>query len=121
MIVVDYSIWIDHIHRPNPHLGELLLRDDATMHPHVLGEICLGSIRNREVVIDRLLMLPVPNVAKEGHLLHMIETEGLSCTGIGYTDAHLLASALLSPDGKLWTKNKALFTQAQRLGVDYNP
>lgn len=119
MIVVDASIWIDHIHQSEPHLGALLLRDQALMHPHALGEIALGSIRNRDLVLARFLRLPVPNVAKEGHLLTLIETEGLAATGIGYTDAHLLASALLTPGGKLWTRDKKLLAQAERLGIAY--
>jgi predicted nucleic acid-binding protein len=121
MIVVDSSIWIDHIHHGEAHLGSLLLRDHALMHPHVLGEIALGNIRNREQVIDRFLLLPVPNVAKEGHMLTLIESDDLIATGIGYTDAHLLASALLTPGGKLWTRDKKLHVQAERLGVAYQP
>jgi predicted nucleic acid-binding protein len=121
MIVVDSSIWIDHIHHGEPHLGALLLRDHALMHPHALGEIALGSIRNRDQVIARFLRLPVPNVAKEGHMLTLIESDDLIATGIGYTDAHLLASALLTPGGKLWTRDKKLLAQAERLGVAYQP
>jgi predicted nucleic acid-binding protein len=121
MIVVDSSIWIDHIHHGDPHLGSLLMRDHALMHPHALGEIALGNIRNRIQVMKRFLLLPVPNVAKEGHLLSLIENEALVATGIGYTDAHLLASALLTPGGKLWTRDRKLKVQAQRLGVAYEP
>lgn len=120
MIVVDSSIWIDHIHHVEPHLGALLLRDHALMHPHALGEIALGSIRNREQVIRRFLRLPVPYVTKDGHVLSLIEDEGLVATGIGYTDAHLLASALLTPGGKLWTRDRRLEKQAERLGVAYS-
>jgi predicted nucleic acid-binding protein len=121
MIVVDSSIWIDHIHHGEPHLGSLLLRDHALMHPHALGEIALGNIRNREQVIDRFLLIPVPYVAKEGHMLTLIESDDLIATGIGYTDAHLLASALLTPGGKLWTRDKKLRLQAERLGIAYTP
>ena len=120
MIVVDSSIWIDHFHAGIPRLGELLLREQALMHPHVLGEIWLGSIRSRDSVLERLLQLPVPYVAKEGHVLQLIDAEkALFATGIGYTDAHLLASALLTPGGKLWTRDNKLHAQAQRLGVAY--
>jgi predicted nucleic acid-binding protein len=121
MIVVDSSIWIDHIHHGEPHLGSLLMRDHALMHPHGLGEIALGNIRNRDQLLKRFLLLPVPNVAKEGHMLSLIENDDLVATGIGYTDAHLLASALLTPGGKLWTRDKKLHAQAERLGVAYQP
>ena len=120
MIVVDSSIWIDHIHAGVPHLSEHLMREHALMHPHVLGEIALGSIRDRDEVLARFLRLPVPYVAKEGHVLHLIDAEELAATGIGYTDAHLLASALLTRDGQLWTRDKRLHAQAKRLGVAYD-
>jgi predicted nucleic acid-binding protein len=119
MIVVDSSIWIDHFHVGVPHLGELLLREHALMHPHVLGEISLGSIRKRDEVMARFLILPVPNVAREGHLLTLIKQENLWSTGIGYSDAHILASALLTPGGQLWTRDKRLQIQAERLDVAY--
>ena len=121
MIVVDTSIWIDHIHSGEPSLNSLLMRDHALMHPHALGEIALGSIRNREQVLARFLLLPVPMMAKEGHILSLIEDEKLVATGIGYTDAHLLASALITPGGKLWTRDKHLHAQAERLAVAYQP
>ena len=119
MIVVDSSIWIDHIHAGEPRLDALLFREQALMHPHALGEIALGSIKNRDIVIARFALLPVPNVAREGQILYMIEEHRLAATGIGYTDAHLLASAMLTPSGLLWTRDKRLRTQAERLGVAY--
>ena len=122
MIVVDANVWIDHLRgRIDPALDELILNDEAAMHPHVLGEIALGSFGDRARVLNRLERLPVPNVAREAHVRFMIDEFGLSGTGIGYTDAHLLASARISPDGFLWTRDKRLYTQAVRLGVDYAP
>jgi len=119
MIVVDSSIWIDHIHSGEPSLAALLLREHALMHPHVLGEIALGSIGKREHVLGRFMLLPVPHVAKDGHVLHLIDHWKLQASGIGYTDAHLLASALLTSGGLLWTRDKRLLVQAERLGIAY--
>lgn len=119
MVVVDSSIWIDHMHIGVPQLGSLLMREHALMHPHALGEIALGSIRNREQVFARFMLLPVPNVASEGHVLFLIEDENLIASGIGYTDAHLLTSTLITPGGKLWTRDKRLHAQAERLGIAY--
>ena len=122
MIVVDANIWIDHLRgHIDPELDELVLNDEAAMHPHVLGEIALGSFRDRARILMRLERLPVPNVAREGHVLYMIDEHQLWATGIGYSDAHLLASARISPDGYLWTRDKRLHAQAQRLGVAYTP
>ena len=91
------------------------------MHPHALGEIALGSIKNRDYVLARFEMLPVPNVAKEGYVLYMIDEHDLAATGIGYTDAHLLASAFITPGGLLWTRDRRLHAQAERLGLAYQP
>lgn len=122
MILVDANIWIDHLRgRIDPDLDELVLNEEAAMHPHVLGEIALGSFRNRTRVLMRLERLPVPNVAREGHVLFMIDEHELWSTGIGYSDAHLLASARISPDGYVWTRDKRLHAQAERLGVAYVP
>lgn len=121
MIVVDSSIWIDHIHTGEPHLHALLMREHALMHPHALGEIALGSIKNRERILHRLLLLPVPNVAEDGHVLDMIDRHGLWATGIGFTDAHLLAAAWLTPGGRLWTRDKRLLAHALRLDIAYTP
>jgi predicted nucleic acid-binding protein len=122
MIIVDANIWIDTLRgRADPELDELILSDEAAMHPHVLGEIALGSFRDRETILTRLHRLPVPNVAREGHVIYMINEHRLWATGIGYSDAHLLASARISPDGYLWTRDKRLHAQAERLGVAYFP
>jgi predicted nucleic acid-binding protein len=122
MIIVDANIWIDTLRgRADPELDELILSDEAAMHPHVLGKIALGSFRDRETILTRLHRLPVPNVAREGHVIYMINEHRLWATGIGYSDAHLLASARISPDGYLWTRDKRLHTQAERLGVAYFP
>lgn len=116
-MIVDASIWIDHIHHGEPILADALIREAALMHPHVLGEVALGSIANREKVLGRLARLPVPNVAKDGHVLDLIDRYHFWGSGIGYTDAHLLASALLTPDARLWTRDKRLRRVAERLSV----
>ena len=121
MFVVDSSIWIDDVRAGEPLLDAHLMREQALMHPHVLGEVALGSIKNRELVLYRFERLPIRNVAKEGHVLHLIDQQKLWATGIGYTDAHLLASALLTPDGLLFTRDTHLLAKAERLGIAYTP
>jgi predicted nucleic acid-binding protein len=121
MIVVDSSIWIDHIRAGEPLLEPYLLSEQALMHPHALGEIALGAIPDRHRTLSRFLALPAPKVARDGFVLHLIERHELWGLGIGYTDAHLLASALLTPGGRLWTRDKRLHDQAERLGVAFIP
>jgi predicted nucleic acid-binding protein len=117
MILVDSSIWIDYINKGEPALDRLLIDLEVYMHPHVLGEVALGSIRRREQLLPRLLDLPCPRVVEDGYVLDLIDRETLWSTGLSFTDAHLLASALQTFDTLIWTRDKALRAQAERLSV----
>lgn len=118
MIIVDTSVWIDHIRRSLPTLGDLLLADEVRQHPFVTGEIMLGSIASRERVIAALSRLPAFTLAPSDALLDFVRSAKLSGTGIGFVDAHLLLSAKI--DGaQLWTFDKRLAAQAERLGLSY--
>jgi predicted nucleic acid-binding protein len=121
MILADASVWIDHLRELNPHLSDLIATDRVAMHPHVLGEIALGSLRERRKLIARLERLPAAPLAREADVLRLVENRGLFSTGIGWTDAHLLASCRLLPGAGLWTRDKRLQAQAARLQLDYRP
>lgn len=117
MILVDTSIWIDHLRGTEPHLSELLNNGQVCMHPHVLGEIALGSLRNRTLVLDAMRDLPQATVATDEEVYQFIEDHALFGLGIGYTDAHLLAAARLSPGTQLWTRDRRLGLAATRLSL----
>lgn len=117
MILVDTSVWIDHLRSGDGVLARLLEESRVLAHPFVVGELALGSLRQREPVLEALLHLPVATVATDGEVRHMIEREALSGTGIGYVDAHLLASARLSAGASLWTRDGRLLTVARKLTV----
>ena len=117
MIVVDTVIWIDHFHNRNDRLADLLAEGLALMHPFVLGEIALGSVRDRNDVIAIAGKLPRPLVAEPVEVLNLIASADLAGSGIGYVDAHLIASTILTPDGTIWTRDKRLETVAKRLGI----
>lgn len=121
MIIVDTGIWIDHLKETDPVLALLANRLDALLHPFVLGEIALGSLARRADLLDRMAMLPKPPVARHVHVIQLIEAERLFSTGIGYVDAHLLASARLLPGSTVWTRDARLRAQAERLGLAYTP
>jgi predicted nucleic acid-binding protein len=121
MIVVDTAIWIDHLHHPDAYFHETLRRRQVVLHPYVLGEIMLGSLRNRERVVSRLRLLPEAQVASAAGLEALIEGQALAGSGIGYVDAHLVASALLMPETTLWTRDRRLAAVAERLGVAHRP
>lgn len=121
MILPDTNIWIDHLHRPDQRLSALLLRKRVQIHPFVIGEIALGLSGSLGKLVASVTEIQRPIVAATDELLNFIDKQELNGTGIGYVDAHLLASARLTPGGRLWTRDKRLHAQAERLDVAYKP
>jgi predicted nucleic acid-binding protein len=120
MILVDTSIWIDHIRTPDPQLGVLLAGDEVIQHPLIIAEVALGSIANRKAFIKQLRLLPVARILDHGEMLSYIESAELPAKGIGLVDAHLLASAQNTGNCRLWTRDKRLHAQAERLKLAYS-
>jgi predicted nucleic acid-binding protein len=116
MILVDTSVWIDHIGQSEPILVELLLLDRVRIHPYVIGEISLGSLRDRPAVLRALNDLPRVPVATPDEVLFLVEQQ-LFSRGIGYVDASLLASAKLQPGVTIWTRDKRLKKIADELAL----
>ncbi|MEO8060018.1 MAG: type II toxin-antitoxin system VapC family toxin [Burkholderiales bacterium] len=112
MILVDTSVWIDHLRRGDALLSELLERGAVVMHPFVLGEIACGSLADRVVVLELLQDLPAAVVADKDEALSFIDRRGLHGSGIGFVDVHLLASVALTLGTRLWTRDKRLHAVA---------
>lgn len=117
MILVDTSVWIDHINASDPMLVELLAAERVLIHPYVIGEISLGSLRDRNVVLGALRDLPHASIATPEETFYLIEREALFNRGIGYVDTSLLASARLQPGVTLWTRDKRLKKVADELDL----
>ena len=117
MILVDTSVWINHLRSGNTELARLLTESVVLGHPSITGEISLGSLRNRGEVIGLLQRLPCADVASDDEVLHLIEREDLAGAGIGYVDAQLLAATRLTADARLWTLDRKLAMVAARLGL----
>ena len=117
MILVDTSVWVDHLQRGNAELAGLLNQGQVLSHPFVLGELALGSLQQRATVLDALQNLPQARVASADEVLGFIGANALHGVGIGYVDAHLLASVRLTPGAALWTLDKRLAVAATRLSV----
>jgi predicted nucleic acid-binding protein len=117
MILVDTSVWIGHINASDPLLVSSLLEERVLAHPYVIGEISLGSLRNRDTVLGALLDLPRAPIATPEETFYLIEREGLFNRGIGYVDASLLASARLLPGVTIWTRDKRLKKVAEELNL----
>jgi len=118
MILVDTSVWIDHLRHNDPVLSELLQGRQILAHPFVVGELALGSLRQREAVLSALRDLPQSLVASDSEAQTFIERHKLYGLGIGYVDVHLLAATFLNRDARLWTRDKRLRETAARLDVD---
>ena len=121
MILVDTSIWIDHLRQGNDRLAQLLGTGQVLAHPYVIGELAFGNLQNRNTVLETLQNIPQVPVATDAEALHFIETNSLYGIGIGigidigYIDAHLLAAARLSPGTILWTRDKRLLNASTQL------
>jgi hypothetical protein len=116
MVLVDTSIWVDHFRHAEPRLQELLNLGQAATHPFVIGELACGNLRNRAPILDLLRALPSAKVATDDEVLELLDANALYGKGLGWIDAHLLASALLS-HVPLWTKDRRLAAIAKTLGV----
>jgi len=116
MILVDTSVWIDHLRSGDTVLAALLERGQVLAHPFVVGELALGSLRQREVVLESLQNLPQVKVATDMEVLHFISSHALFGLGIGYVDIHLMAAVQLTPGTSLWTRDKRLHAAAETLG-----
>ena len=117
MILADKSVWIDHFRAGNDQLAGLLDTGRILAHPFVLGEIALGHLRQRDIVLSALADLPQATVATDAEVLHVIERHALHGRGIGYVDAHLLAAVRLTAGAELWTHNRRLQSVAEQLDV----
>ncbi len=116
MILVDTSVWVEHLRRGLPQLATLLQEGEVLIHPWVIGELACSTLRNRSQVLELLLGLPAATVASDAEVLLLIERDRLMGRGIGYIDAHLLASARLS-HCRLWTQDRRLAAVTQEQGV----
>ncbi|HAF55637.1 MAG TPA: VapC toxin family PIN domain ribonuclease [Thauera sp.] len=121
MILVDTSIWIDHLRAGDEHLRGLLDHGRVLSHPSVVGELALGNLNNRSVILDAVTQLPQAQIATDDEVLRFIEAHALFGLGIGYVDASLLAATRLTPGAKLWTRDKRLLTASSRLELAYLP
>ena len=115
MILVDTSVWIDHLRGGDAVLESLLDRGGVLGHPFVIGELALGNLRRRDLVLGALRQLPRAAVASDEEVFGFIEARRLFGHGIGYIDAHLLASVRLTPDARLWTRDRRLRAIAGQL------
>ena len=116
MILVDTSVWIDHLRQHDATLANLLDTGQVVAHPCVIGELALGNLKHRDRVLDALQGLPQASAVSDRELLYFVTHHKLAGLGIGYVDAHLLASARLG-HLTVWTRDKRFHDVASRLDL----
>jgi len=119
VILVDTSIWVDHLRSGNARLAAELDGGRVLMHPFVIGELACGTLRNRREVLALLGSLPSVPTATQLEALDFLHDRALMGRGIGFIDVHLLASAALATPARLWTRDQRLAAIAAELALAY--
>jgi predicted nucleic acid-binding protein len=117
VILVDTSVWIDHFRHGDSVLADKLNAGRVFTHPFVIGELALGNLSQRDVILGTLNDMPRAKIASDEEALVFIDHSKLYGLGVGYIDAHLLASARLTPGTLLWTRDRRLCAAAEQLGL----
>ena len=118
MVLVDTSIWVDHLRKGNRHLEKLLLDAEVVCHSFIIGELACGKIENRFEILTLLQSLPAIPTIDLDEYLYFIDQNRLYGFGIGFVDIHLLASAKLI-EVFIWTADKKLKEAAINLNISY--
>jgi predicted nucleic acid-binding protein len=117
VILADTSVWIDHFRSGDREMRELLNQGQIVIHPFVIAELALGSLRDRAKTLALLDLLPQVRVVQLSELRLMIEARRLYSLGIGLTDAHMIGSVFINSPTVLWTRDKRLRKVAEALGI----
>ena len=114
MILVDTSVWVDHLRQGNTRLRSLLADARVAGHPFVTGEVAMGHLRRPAEILTLLRNLPQAEQAEHEEVLRFVADHELAGSGLGWIDAHLLCSAALDRS-RLWSLDRRLAAVASRL------
>lgn len=117
MILVDTSVWVQHLRHGEAALAQRLNEHEVLTHPLIVGELAMGNLAGRDTFLGALRRLPGAVVATDEEVLGLVDRERLFGLGIGYVDACLLAATRLTPGAGLWTLDRRLAEAALRLGL----
>ncbi|MDT7811253.1 MAG: hypothetical protein QOJ51_3122 [Acidobacteriaceae bacterium] len=120
MILADTSVWVDHFRKRDAALSRELQRNNISIHPFIVTELVLGNLPDRQNAMSSLDRLPMVKVAQVHEVRRLIETHSLFQRGIGFVDAHLIASTLITPHTVLWSRDRRLQDVAGTLGLTAN-
>jgi len=117
VILLDTSVWIDHLRQGDAQVASVLETGLVLSHPFVIGELACGQLKSRAEILGLLAALPQARVAQEQEVLFFIERHSLMGRGIGYIDAHVLTATVLTEGARLWTRDKRLDSLARELEI----
>lgn len=117
MVLVDTSVWIDHLHTTDPQLVALLGDDEVGCHAYVIEELALGSIRQRTEILELLDSLHRFPVLSHAEVMELVDRRRLFGRGLSAIDAHLLGSVSLTGGARLWTRDKRLISACRDVGI----
>ncbi len=120
MVLVDTSIWIDHLQKGSQTLSGLLQKNQVILHPFVIGELACGNLSNRKEILSLLHALPLIGSVENDEVLFFLEKQRLYGKGLALVDLHLLASCVLHRC-PLWTRDKRLNTEAMNMQLNFVP
>jgi predicted nucleic acid-binding protein len=118
MVLVDTSVWVEHLREGTIGLEELLDDGQVICHPFIIGELACGNLKNRGEVLSLLQVLPMAIRVEHEEVMQFIENNNLMGKGLGYIDMHLLASAILTKV-PLWTHDRKLKEISSKLNLEY--
>lgn len=120
-VLVDTSVWVEHLRSGSMPLAAMLTGEHVLTHPMIIGELACGHLKRRTEILTWLAELPRASIATHAEVLKLIDEQALMGRGIGYVDAHLLAATLLSAPARLWTLDRRLHALAEDLGLALTP
>jgi predicted nucleic acid-binding protein len=121
VILIDTSVWADHLRRPEPGVTDLGRAGDIIMHPFIIGELVAGNLPNWDQTLSALRLLPRAQVLDEGGYYAFVRQHGLMGSGLSFVDIHLLASVMQTTGAKIWTRDKRLAAQANKNSLLFTP
>ncbi|MGZ6013626.1 MAG: VapC toxin family PIN domain ribonuclease [Caulobacteraceae bacterium] len=119
LVLATAAIWAGHLRHGDPVLARRLEAGTVLSHPLVIGEVAMGRLRHREMILESLRALPAAVTASDNEVFDFIERERLYGQSLGYVDAHLLAAARLTPRARLWSRDARVREVAERMGTAF--
>jgi predicted nucleic acid-binding protein len=119
-MLVDTSIWVEHLRHGQLGLISLLQRAEVHCHAFIIGELACGCMNHRSEILQLLQALPSVPMVENKEAMTFVERHHLMGRGVGWVDVHLLASAAME-NVLLWSIDRRLAAIARSLGVYGEP